>query len=58
MKKLHGLQQVGVYALIAGGVVFLGEMVMPQLQPYAKWGKLLIIGGAAIFVLGWVMKAL
>jgi hypothetical protein len=46
------LGKFGVWAVIGGAGVFVGENFVPQLKTFSPYVKYLVIGGAALIVLG------
>lgn len=49
------MKKAGIYLLVGGGIVYVGEKFIPQLKGFDKFAMLAIGAGAIIFVVGMIL---
>jgi hypothetical protein len=51
---MRNVENVGKWLVIGGALVWVGSLFLAPIKRYQHIGTLFLLGGIAIFVLGWV----
>lgn len=52
---MKNVENLGKWAVIGGAMIWVGSLVITALGKYRHVGTLLVVGGALVFVVGWVL---